>query len=88
MTVNELIAHLQKGVKDDPTRGDKLVVCSKDSEGNYFSPLTHNFEEGFYVPDTAYYGDFYDEEDLKSDVEDGFVDKNDAVACVVFWPVN
>lgn len=67
---------------------DSLVVLSKDSEGNSFSPLPgeYNYSTGLFVRDDRlpYYGDVYSDEDIKEDR----IDPEDGEACVVLWPSN
>ncbi len=65
---------------------DALVVMSKDSEGNSFSPF---YEVGntegvdWYVAESSYSGELRsDEYDAAEDGPDG------AVPCVVLWPTN
>ena len=71
MTVETLIEELQKTVDKD-----RIIVMSKDAEGNRFSPLEYfSFEQ--YVEDSAYSGDIV--------LPQG--DPN-SVSVIVFWPVN
>ena len=51
MTVKVLIKKLQK------FNPDYDVILQKDSEGNGYSPLTDEIEEGYYEPETAWYGE-------------------------------
>ena len=55
MNVKELIEYL-KGF--DP---ETEIVLQKDSEGNGYSLLA-GADEGFYVPDSTWSGEFYDPE--------------------------
>lgn len=50
MKVKQLIKKLQK---HDP---EKIVIMSKDSEGNYFSPLADMSKEN-YIPETTWAGE-------------------------------
>ena len=89
MTVKELRDALQ-GVDDDV-----LVVLSKDSEGNYYSPLADTSQK-VYVAETTWCGEVYErgqltplteslgfeEGDFRQPGEDG------AAPCLVLWPVN
>jgi|1_EtaG_2_1085319.scaffolds.fasta_scaffold208990_1 hypothetical protein len=82
MKLSELIKQL-RGIankRDD----DPLVVLSKDSEGNSFSPCYEPSDGLFYIANTSWYGDVYDEEDL----EDCEIDKEDTEPVVVLWPTN
>ena len=69
MTVKQLIKKLQ----DLPQNA--LVVMSKDSEGNSFSPLSEGSTE-WYVPDSSYSGDLVEEKE------------KGAKQAVVLWPTN
>lgn len=65
---------------------DAIVIMSKDSEGNAFSPLDEvgdTEDVDWYVPDSGYSGELRsDEYDADEDGPDG------AVPCVVLWPKN
>jgi hypothetical protein len=52
MRVKELIELLQQ---EDPER---LVIVSKDGEGNGFSPMIQEFSVGFYEADSTWSGEF------------------------------
>ena len=47
------------------------VIVQKDYEGNDYSPLD-NIWEGYYVPDSTYSGEGYDEDDFEVDDDDGY----------------
>ena len=89
MTTKELIAKLKA---DDP-KGTRIVIMSRDSEGNGYSPLA-DISTGAYVADSTWSGEVgleelddearkegYTEDDVKLP-EDG------AVPCLVLHPVN
>lgn len=71
MTIREL----KENIKNEPD--DKLVILSKDAEGNNFSPLVQ-VSNSFYVPITNWYGEL-------SQNKDG-IDK--PVPCLCLWPTN
>jgi len=71
LTVGELIAVLEK------MPADSLVVMSKDSEGNGYSPL-RTVDAVRYVPTYTCAGEILD---------DGY-DEPGAVPAVAFWPAN
>lgn len=77
MTVKELIEQLGK------LNQNALVVMSKDSEGNSYSPLS-DAEPRLYVAETTWYGEIVDPENLEDDEEV----PDDAVPCVTLWPIN
>jgi hypothetical protein len=70
MTVKELKEALKEFNDDD------LVVMSKDSEGNNFSPLYPGLGDQRYVARSDWHGDIVDTED-----------EEDQPACVL-WPTN
>ena len=72
MTVKQLIEALKK------ENQDALVVMSKDSEGNSFSPL-HQAQDTTYKATRAWDGQIDDSKPSK---------KNGTVAAVVLWPTN
>ena len=76
MTVGEL----KEMLKDEPD--DYLVVLSKDSEGNRFSPL-YIPSTGMYEPETEWSGDVIDQE--WAEEEGGTEYKENAV---ILWPMN
>ena len=83
-TVGELIDWLATQPRD------RIVVMSRDVEGNRISPLT-NADEYMYVAEPAWGGDVYPTpEDIAGDnhftAEDEAPDE--AVRVVVLWPTN
>jgi hypothetical protein len=87
MNKKELIDAL----KDIPD--NTIIVLSKDSEGNSYSPLA-NVESMMYTADSKWSGEIhlpeltdelieqgYSEEDIRT-VDDG------AIPCIVLWPTN
>ncbi len=70
ITVRELIELLQK---EDP---DRVVVMSKDIEGNGFSPL-FDMSAHAYAEETRWAGELYDE-----------VVGGDGVRALCLWPSN
>lgn len=75
MKVKDLIKELKK------LNQDAIVVLQKDGEGNSYSPLS-GVEEAFYVAESTWGGEVYDEEDEDLELPD------DAEPCAVIWPVN
>lgn len=74
-TKNELIYELQQ------IPGNPIVVMSKDTEGNGFSPFCEAGDGGVYVPDTTYSGEYYNVEDAEKYGTGG-------VPVIVLWPRN
>jgi hypothetical protein len=72
MKVSELISLLQTFPPDH------IVVMSKDSEGNSYSPYA-DFSLGVYTPDTTWYGDFTTHPEEVEDYKEN---------AVCLWPVN
>lgn len=77
MTVSELKKYL------DNFNDDDIVVMSKDSEGNYFSPLS-DVSEGLYDADSTYNGEFYCDSNIEEDDEWEYEGTNS----VCLWPIN
>lgn len=71
MTVGELLEQL------NGYNRNRIVIMSKDSEGNLFSPLAE-VEASKYEPDSTWSGDLVADEDITSKSLD----------CVVLWPTN
>lgn len=69
MKVKELIEELSK------LDGERLVVMSKDGEGNSYSPLA-DVIEATYVPETTWRGDLGDDSEPNG------------IASVVLYPTN
>ena len=82
-TVKELIALLQK---EDPER---VVVLSKDGEGNGFSPFS-DFGHGAYEPDSTYSGELGIEKLTDKLKEQGYTEEDvcDGIPALVLWPIN
>jgi hypothetical protein len=72
MKVKELIKLLKK---EDPER---LVVLSKDAEGNGFSPLDELETRG-YIAECTWCGETVD--------EDRYIGE-DCEPCLILWPIN
>lgn len=84
MTVAELITRLQK---ENP---DRIVIMSKDSEGNYYSPLYGSYC-GAYVPDSTWGGEVGLETLTESDIIQGYADedvKHGGQPALILVPVN
>jgi len=84
MNVKELINYL-KGF--DP---ETEIVLQKDSEGNGYSPLA-GADEGYYVPDSTWSGDFYDLHFSADDCcmdDDEFEEMQSRPTSIVLYPVN
>lgn len=85
MIVKELIELL----KDMPQ--EALVVMSKDSEGNRYSPFA-DMGTAIYVPETTWFGEVYSldwtAEDADMSVEEWEKLKEKNGTAVVFWPTN
>ena len=74
MNVKELKKQLD-GVEDD-----RVVILSKDGEGNSFSPLdTLSFAN--YMSESQWHGDIEDVEDIESGEQPG-------QKAIVLWPTN
>lgn len=84
MTIEQLIKQLQK-IKNK----NRLVVMSKDGEGNGYSPLNY-IEECAYEEDTPWSGSIGLEKLSKKDIADGYseedVIKDGAAVCL--QPIN
>lgn len=88
------VATLRELLAGEPD--DALVVMSKDSEGNGFSPFSE-IGTGRYVAESSWAGHLADEgedgeEPGEDDVVLGGVDDEESaeqgMACIVLWPVN
>ncbi len=71
-------ADLLKAIVDVPD--DTLIVMSRDSEGNDYSPLAQ-IDEALYRAENTYSGELYDE-------DQGEEEKKKCVPCIVLWPTN
>jgi len=84
MNAGELIKYL-KGF--DP---ETEIVLQKDSEGNGYSPLA-GVDDGYYVPDSTWSGDFYDPSFTADDCcmdDDEFAEMQNRPRSIVLYPVN
>jgi hypothetical protein len=84
MVVRELIEQLQK---EDPER---LVVMSKDSEGNSFSPL-YQYTTDAYRAETTWRGEIGLEELTEEAKKSGYTEEDvieDGQKALVLWPTN
>lgn len=82
VTVRELIDSL---LLEDP---DRLVVLSRDSEGNGYSPLS-TYHTGAYAAENSWSGEVGLEKLTPSDVEDGHGPEDvveDGEPCLVLVP--
>ena len=82
-TVKDLIAMLQT------LDQDTILICSKDSEGNSYSPFL-TIEDGYYyVPETTWCGDVYHfEDEYEYDAEEWDDILSEGKPAVVIWPTN
>lgn len=83
MTVKQLIEELNG---HDPER---IVVMSRDAEGNGYSPLAES-TTGAYAPETTWYGEVGLEKLTQENIADGYGEEDvvDGQPCLVLWPVN
>jgi len=84
MTVKELIEELKE------LDGDRIVIMSKDGEGNGFSPLA-DVECSAYIADTTWSGEVHIEELTPGLIEKGYTEddvREDGKKAVVLWPTN
>ena len=84
MKVKKLIKLLKK------VDGDRLVIMSKDEEGNNFSPLWKIDDECNYEADSTYSGEIGLAELTPSLVKQGYTeaDVRNGVPALVLWPTN
>ena len=69
---------------------DTLVALQKDAEGNGYSPL-EDVMYAVYVHDSTWYGDVYpssEEIATREDLSEEDEAPDEAVPCIVLWPVN
>lgn len=78
MTVKELKQLL------DTFDDDDIIVISKDSEGNEYSPL-FDADSGFYFEENSWSGDFVTGSDLEDDKD---INLSHATPAIVLWPTN
>lgn len=71
ITVNEMIASLQKMVDKNPEVGNMPCVYSSDDEGNYFDYIYCFPVEGFYI-----------DKDFYSEVNNGNRDRKVNSVCI------
>lgn len=87
MTIEQLIKQLQK-IKNK----NRLVVMSKDGEGNGYSPLNYIEECAYeYEEDTPWSGSIGLEKLSKKDIADGYSEEDvikDGVPAVCLQPIN
>lgn len=84
MTVSELIEELKNYAPDTE------IVLQKDSEGNGYSPLS-GVDEGYYVPDSTYSGEFYGATNTSEDncmEDDEFKELISRPIALVLYPLN
>ena len=83
MTVKELIEELQK------VDQNRIVIMSKDAEGNSYSPY-RQFWEGAYKAETTWYGDVGLETLTKEDEEQGYTEEDvlDGEPAIILCPIN
>jgi hypothetical protein len=86
VTVAELIALLRTM---DPTR---LVVCSRDPEGNHFSPLASLDSNAAYLAENSHEGEVKCQQ-LSDALREALCSDEDiappeAVPCLVLWPTS
>lgn len=83
MTVSELIEKLAG------FDGSRLVVMSKDAEGNSYSPLS-DFSTGAYAAESTWSGEVGLEALTDESRADGYSEEDvvDGVSALVLWPVN
>jgi len=69
---------------------EDIVILSKDSEGNNFSPLS-DIEECSYKAETTWYGEIGLRELTDEDIKNGYSEEDifeDGENAIVLWPVN
>ena len=84
MKVSELIEHLKNEDQD------RIVVLSKDSEGNGYSPLAI-VDTCAYKEESTWYGYIGFEELTDDDRRAGFTEEDiikDGIPAIVLWPTN
>ena len=84
MTIGEVLDALNAYPRD------RIVILSKDGEGNAYSPLA-DLEERMYLADSTWSGDVYltPENLAKESNPDEYAQApGNAVRSVVLWPVN
>lgn len=66
---------------------DTQIVMSSDGEGNSYSPLS-GYCVGHYVPENTWSGMFYEEDEFKSECEEGYCDLDGSITVLCIWPNN
>lgn len=69
---------------------ENIVIMSKNSEGNNFSPLS-DIDECNYRAETTWYGEIGLRELTDEDIADGYSEEDvleDGENAIVLWPVN
>lgn len=84
------VADLRKQLCTLP--GEAVVVMSRDSEGNGFSPLSSIADNSRYEPENAWAGEIRLKE-LTPDLKEQGYTEDDVAAetapeCIVLWPTN
>ena len=81
---------LKELIKDLPD--EMSVIIAKDTEGNWFSPVSDVDSGNIYVPETASHGEVYSAEwsaeDALMEQDEWEKLKKEGHRCVVLWPVN
>jgi hypothetical protein len=74
------VGKLRSALEDLPE--DMLVVMSKDSEGNRYSPLA-DLEKMYYYPDNSWSGEVRHPDEVDEEPND-----EECVEAIVLWPTN
>lgn len=87
MTVQDLKKELDK--LDD----NMLVVISKDSEGNSYSPLSEVSGNSLYTPENNWLGEVSIKELTPELIKQGYTEEDcyktdESKECIVLWPTN
>jgi len=80
-TLNEFIELLKGLVEEDPEHGERVVIMSRDPEGNGFSEFDAWGTTNFDPEDDETYSDEEDEEDNQD-----FGVPDSAVPALILWP--
>lgn len=79
------VKKLKKILEKIPDNFD--IILSKDSEGNYFSPLCieteYAYSIGYYIPETTWTGEFITKDQAEHENHEEYIEN-----CVVLWPTN
>lgn len=87
MTLNEMIKEFQKLVEANPATGERIVIMSKDGEGNGYSPYA-DFGFQKYDAESTWSGEAYPDEPSDDDDEDEWDAPDTAVPAIILWPTN